>query len=92
MTERSAEGVAGAESVDDLDLDRRHFNAIARRLGEYAVRPHLDDDEFLTELQETIGRYVGVLAIDSDLDFAYIAHGDGRERQGVTSGGSGIIS
>ncbi|GAA4932555.1 hypothetical protein GCM10023237_63400 [Streptomyces coeruleoprunus] len=60
MAERAAEGVAGAESVDDVDGDGRHLGGGAVAVhGEDALGALFDDGEFDAGVEEGAGAGVG---------------------------------
>ena len=78
MAERAAEGVPGAEAVDDLDRDRRDDDLLVARRGEDSVGAELDDGELDAEVEQR-PRRVGGGAIADERD-RLVAAADGDRR------------
>ena len=75
--ERAAERVAGAEAADDVDRDGGHLDPLLPRARERALRPALDHGELHAQLEQRLGRRIGVARADGDLDLLAVAHRDG---------------
>ena len=79
--ERAAEGVAGAEAVDDLDGEGRHLDALVAGRGEHPLGALLDDGELDAALEQRVGRPLRVGLADGDLALLAVADGDGDVRR-----------
>ena len=86
--ERAAEGVAGAEAVDDLDRERRHLDALVPGGGEHALGALLDDGELDAALEQRVGRALRVGLADGDLALLAVADGDGHVLEGLADLGA----
>ena len=75
--EGAAEGVAGAEAVDDLDREGRHLDALVAGRGEHALGALLDDGELDAALEQGVGGTLRVGLADGDLALLAVADGDG---------------
>src|SRR5690606_33048734 len=76
VAEGAAEGVAGAEAVDDLGRGGRDLDPLLAGLGEGAARALLDDGDLDTRLEERVRGAVGVGLPDGDLALLAVADGD----------------
>ncbi len=93
MTERTAERVSGAETVDDLDRQGRNVGDGAVAVdGEDALGALLDDGELDPGGEQGAGGRVRLALPGGDLALVEIADGDGGVRKGlaVAGGGNGV--
>src|SRR5438128_1250315 len=77
------EGIAGSQTVDHVDRERRHLDALVRGRGKDPLGALLDHGQLQAALQERIGSPLRIGLADSDLALLPVADRDGDVLEGL---------